>query len=552
MRVPSLDLHNYLQTRTTDLRVSQVDVTRQIASAKKSKTAGGLGLDAQFALGLRRQVSTLDAYERVSTNALQRLKTVSMSLQAISNNLRSDDGLSEGLLDRMRAGNGEVDRLNGLNRQAENDLNVYTGRLNSNHSGVFLFGGQKTDTPPVAYANEILEGTDTQIGLREAIRRRELADGISGLGRLTLTDIPDLVPGATANAVPAETATSFTLSDIQGRNSDRPIPQNFGFQITAIGGGMANNGVARLTEADPQNGINAAIRIDTDPPGPLNYLNGVSQHPSTISVGQTLRITLRLPDGTDKIIQLTARAAGVPAQGEDTFEVSASDHIANARNLHKALNDAFTREAGRSLKAASNHQASVDMFAFPSRVVADPQIYPDPELIDHHDARFDLVSWYRGERASEVEGPFAARPWNSGEVTYGVRADQPDIASVLRMTSLMAAVQTPPEQDLRGESHPYYLLLAKQNDGAGESAPIAESQTNFHQLEGRIGLQQQLLQEAKDRAKTLKDLSQTQLNDVEGADMAKVSSLATQLDVDIKILNQLTVRLLQNSLVNLL
>ena len=73
--------------------------------------------------------------------------------------------------------------------------------LNISSNGRFLFSGRTSDQEPVASYSEIMVGDANRAGLKTLISERQAADGITGLGRLTVT-----MPTTTSVALGREAA----------------------------------------------------------------------------------------------------------------------------------------------------------------------------------------------------------------------------------------------------------------------------------------------------------------------------------------------------------
>ena len=75
---------SYIGTSIIGLRNQLSDLTQQLASGKISTTYAGQGADRGFALSLRAQVSTIDAFKDTATNVNTRLNVVNLALQGMT------------------------------------------------------------------------------------------------------------------------------------------------------------------------------------------------------------------------------------------------------------------------------------------------------------------------------------------------------------------------------------------------------------------------------------------------------------------------------------
>jgi hypothetical protein len=157
------------------------------------------------------------------------------------------------------------------------------------------------------------------------------------------------------------------------------------------------------------------------------------QFTSTLpSDGETLRLTLDLPDGTTHEMTLTARSS-VPL-GDGEFLIGA-DENETAANFQSVLTATMETEAARSLSAASLFAATNDFFDFdasnPPQRVDGPPFDTAIALIDATAA--DTVFWYQGEdSATDARSSNTARVDDSILVAYGARANEDAFRSVLK------------------------------------------------------------------------------------------------------------------------
>ena len=75
---------SYIGTGILNLKAQFEDLQAQLASGKISTTYAGQGLDRGFALGLRAQVSNIDAYANTAININTRINVANLSLQGLS------------------------------------------------------------------------------------------------------------------------------------------------------------------------------------------------------------------------------------------------------------------------------------------------------------------------------------------------------------------------------------------------------------------------------------------------------------------------------------
>ena len=113
-------------------------------------------------------------------------------------------------------------------QNAQTELSSIVGILNTQVGNNFIFSGSAINTPSVASANDIMNGTGSQAGLKQVIAERAQADGTTGLGRLVITgptrDAPNTVSvGEDVAGSPFGLKIEFCVVDVDGRDGDRSV-----------------------------------------------------------------------------------------------------------------------------------------------------------------------------------------------------------------------------------------------------------------------------------------------------------------------------------------
>ena len=192
------------------------------------------------------------------------------------------------------------------------------GILNTQVGDRYIFSGSAINTPAVASADSILNGTGTQAGLKQVIAERQQADlGTNGLGRLVIS---------------SPTPTSVQVSeDVAG--------SPFGLKLNSVSSTLTG-----ATVTGPS-GSPAAVSVD---------LGATNPNP-----GDQVSFTFNLPDGTTQTVQLTASNTTPPPTG--SFTIGATP-TATAANLNAALTASISTLANTSLVAASAVEAGDNFF----------------------------------------------------------------------------------------------------------------------------------------------------------------------------------------------
>jgi flagellin-like hook-associated protein FlgL len=378
----------------TEMRAQLDDLQRQLATGKKSETFTGLGIDRGLDVDLRMRLARITAYETSISAVDLRVSIMNTSLdrmREIGHELRGDTRFPVSF-ELSEDGQTAAQQASALR------FDEAIGLLNERSGDHYLFAGRATDGRATDTNARILDGDGARAGLRQVISERLQADQGAGpnvRGRL-------LAPVAALSVVTLE--------------EDGTHP--FGFKLT----GATTDFAATITTGGPP----ATIDIDLGAVNPPE--------------GGLIRVTLTLPDGTTKDIELTATTEVPPPAG--TFAIGTT--VANtATNLAAALDTEIQRAARVELVAASAVQASEDFFAIdaanpPQRVVG-PPFDTATAMVDGTTA--DTIFWYLGDAASDDPRSTAvARVDDDIIVAYGARANEDGLRQVVQYNALFATM----------------------------------------------------------------------------------------------------------------
>jgi len=311
---------SYIGSSIIGLRNQLNDLTQQLASGKISTTYAGQGADRGFALSLRAQVSSIDAFKDTATNVNTRLNVINLALQGITDigsSVKSAAGASTIVLNNNGQTSGQI--------TAQAAFSNAVSVLNSQSGDRYLFSGRTTDTPPTVSADVMLNGTGTQAGLTQLINERRQADqGTGNMGRLAVSSPP---------------ATTTVTSLAEDGSS-------FGLKLGTISSSLTGATVTQAAGSPP------AATID---------LGGVNPND-----GDKIAFNFNLPDGTSETISLTATTKNPPPAGSFLIGV---DTVATTANLQAVLTSSIQTLGDTSLVAASAIAAS-DNFFNPSATIA--------------------------------------------------------------------------------------------------------------------------------------------------------------------------------------
>src|SRR3569833_1124153 len=288
------------------------DLSTQLATWVKAPNYAGMGIDEGSAIAARSQLSNIDAFTTTISHVntiIQAANTGLQSLQKIHDNVQSAASTTPQNLTSTGQSIGQ--------QAALSNLSAIVGILNTQVGDRYIYSGTATNKPAMPSADDIINGTSTQAGLKQVIAERQQADlGTSGLGRLVLS---------------APTTTSVSLAeDVAG--------SPFGFKLNAVTSSLTN-----ATVAGPSNSpTSISVNLTGNPnPGDQNSLK------------------FNLPLGITEPIQLTASST-TPAPTY-TFAIGATP-AATTANLQAALNTALGTLATTSLVAASAVTAGDSFF----------------------------------------------------------------------------------------------------------------------------------------------------------------------------------------------
>lgn len=289
------------------------DLSTQLSTGLKSSNYGGMGPDEGFAIAARAQLANISSFTTTMTHVntvIQAVNTGLQSLSSIQNQVQSAAAATPQNLTSTGQTIGQ--------QAALSNLSAIVGILNTQVGDRYIYSGNGVDKPAMAPADDILNGTATQAGLKQVISERQQADLGTGLGRLVLS---------------ASAAMPITLNeDVAG--------SPFGLKLNAVTSTLTNATVTGPT------GSPATISVDLTAGNP--------------NPGDQIKIQFNLPDGTTDSIQLTA--SSTTPQPANTFAIGATP-AATSANLNAALNTALGTLANTSLVAASAVEAGNNFFS---------------------------------------------------------------------------------------------------------------------------------------------------------------------------------------------
>lgn len=502
-----------LMTALANTRGALDDMLLQLATGKASQSYSGLGAGASTSLAMKARIAAVESYQATGATVKTRIDLMAQTLTRLD-----DIGAEYKLTDpnefMLTTGSVTI-----AQSQAAVDLKEAIAALNLDVGGRFLFSGRATDVKPVIPAEAMLADDGDKAGLRTVIAERKLADlGADGMGRLALSDV---------------SARRFTLSETGAGP--------FGFKIASLTSTLTG-GVASGPAGDPPS---ITLGLDGQP-----------------QAGETVRIGLKLPDGTTEEITLTVKSADdATALAEGEFRLGANPAETTA-NMQAALGGAIETRGKTALVAASAMQAGEEFFnvapgAEPARVAGfDRTFATEAERIaalqsatglDATGTAARTVSWYVGENAADDPRKTAAAKIEDGvSVAYGARANEDGPRRIVQNLAVFSAM-TFSADDAEGRAR--YSELAGRV-GASLGAPATTDDIKSVTVD--LALASTSIKSAGERHKVALDMAKDAVSSVEDVSKEEVSLKILALQTQLQASYQVTANLSQLSLVNFL
>ncbi len=290
------------------------DLSQELATGEKSTTYAGMGVNEGFAIAARAQLSNITAFGDTQTN-------VNTIISAVNNALQSLSDMSGNIQSGAAATPQNLDDTGQTSAQesAASNLSAIIGMLNTQVGSNYVFSGSAINTPAVASADSIMNGSGSLAGLEQVIQERQQADGAGadGMGRLVVSQ-----PSSTSVQVAEDVAGS-----------------PFGLKLNSVSSSLTG-----ATVTGPS-GSPAAISVDLGTTNP--------------NPGDKISLTFNMPDGTTQTVSLTATNTSPPPAGSFTIGSTPAD---TASNLNSALSSSINTVADTSLVASSAIEAGDNFF----------------------------------------------------------------------------------------------------------------------------------------------------------------------------------------------
>lgn len=483
----------------TTMRLQLDDLARQLATGKKSDTFSGLGLDRSLVIEARMRLSRVSSFEGAIQTVDVRANVMTATLERVRELGIDTRGETRFPDDFALVADGQTAAQRSSALRFDEAVNLLNERIGDR----YMFSGRATGTPATAKVADIMEGDGARAGLKQIMAERLAADqGADGRGRLDM---------------PASAGSAVRLAE------DGSHP--FGFKLASV-----------------TTSFGATVTPDAGPPPSIEIDLGGTLPPE----GGTVRVSLTLPDGTTKDIELAASTENPPPAG--AFFVGA-DTTAAAANLASAIDSEVQRVARVDLAAASAMQAAENFFAIdtdnPPQRVDGPPFESATALRDG--TADDTVFWYMGDAAVDDPRQTAiARVDDDITIAYGVRANEDGIRQIVQQLGVLAAT-TFDESDPDARDR-YFSLIGR----VGAVLDGADGVSHVEAIATDIAGANLASAAAGERLVDRKPILQGILADIENAMPEEVGTMLLALNTRMQATLQTTAMLSQFSLLNFL
>lgn len=478
------------------LRQSMSGLEQQLSTGRKSETYAGIGSERSLSIAFRSDVSRLESYQSSITLVELRLSIsdqVLTRMDGVATEARGsmDPNIYELLGDGRSQG--QVTSYNLLGETLS--------MLNSEAGGRYLFGGQDVSNKPVETVNAIMDGEGNRAGFVQHRDERLLADtGAAGTGRLDVTQ-------------PSTTQVQLAEDGVHP----------FGVKIEGVTNGLTN---AILT------GPSAA---------PATFDVDFTGQPTA---GETLTISVTLPDGTEQNIELVAAAVG--EGGDNGFEIGATPDD-TAANLAAALTDTLEQLTAVDVRAASAMAAGSDFFDYegggvPQRIDGPPF---DSATALRDGTESDTVFWYTGDNSTDsARSTATARIDDNLTISYGARANEEAFRVLVQNLAVFSSSNF--TEDNQNDETRYGLLADKTLQNISYPAGVQK----LEQIAGELSAARSAADNANTRHNVKTGTLQTLVDGIESADLNEVSVNLLTLQTRLEASYRATSILFDMSLVN--
>ncbi|MEQ8966996.1 MAG: hypothetical protein RID91_14345 [Azospirillaceae bacterium] len=501
-----------IQQRSELLQTRLFKANEQLVTGKKASQFSELGGQSAQTLSLRAKIRTVVQYQETIGLTNRRMEVMHESLER-TNKIGHDVSTEvlTGLYDNEA-------KLPYLAETAGTAADEMITLMNARFGERYLFGGAKSDAAPVTNLQDMLRGDPSDPagatrGLMDLVDSRAVVDAASPAADLPAGQWPGHVEVRTDG-----TTVEFRLDELAF--------EGFGMEIKELRYDQATGGTASIPAAG----------VAEPPPAGPDTVPAVSVDTSAVTffAGQTFRLMVEMPDGTDKSIEIRAVTGNGP-HDRDTFRIDYNAQV----NFTEAFTGALERTATTDLKAASAQQAATEFFDFPPKVVQFDGGSGQWQVVE--DDVGEVVRWYDGQRGGDPRDGARVKVDDGTIVDYGIRADEAPLADTLKQLALLAGF----EYDAQ-DTEPYKALAER------SGSLLSDASERVRTLLGAHGTRQELVAGYEERHAATEAMATGQLNDMENVSQQEVASRILTLESQLQASYELTSRGQNLSLVRFL
>jgi flagellar hook-associated protein 3 FlgL len=167
MSVSSIGSRSALAVQSlVEMRRRLDDLQRQLGTGKRADSYAGIGLERGLVVGLRAQLSALEAFDDAITNVDVRLSLAQTTLDRIADigNATKASAFQSTAIDSSGSTIAQSTALSGLGE--------ILGLLNTQVGDRYLFSGRGADQPAVESLGNIMNGAGTRAGFMQIVSER--------------------------------------------------------------------------------------------------------------------------------------------------------------------------------------------------------------------------------------------------------------------------------------------------------------------------------------------------------------------------------------------
>ncbi len=174
-RISSFNANQNLMFQIMNAQMKFNEAQMQVSSGKKATNLGDHGRDAHVAVATMATRDRYQSYANTATKLKSELDAQALALKEIT---QVAQDLRQAMMEAVASGKGTA-----MMEQAESAFQRATSVLNTNFGGKYLFGGGRTDTPPVSVQNleelSALTASDDAFVNDNLVQATRIDDGVT-------------------------------------------------------------------------------------------------------------------------------------------------------------------------------------------------------------------------------------------------------------------------------------------------------------------------------------------------------------------------------------